>query len=89
MVGLGASTKGNIILQYCQLDSSLLNVIGEVNEDKFGKYTPGTSIPIRSEDSVLAEAPDYLLVLPWHLRTYFDASQKFKKHRLLYPIYQE
>lgn len=86
VAALGASTKGNIILQYCQLDRTLISVIGEVNEDKFGKYTPGTHIPIESEDSVLKGAPDYLLVLPWHLRTFFDLSSKFRENNLIYPI---
>ncbi len=86
VAGLGASTKGNVILQYCQLDSSLLPVIGEVNEDKFGKYTPGTQIPIRSEDWVIEQAPDYLLVLPWHLHTFFKEAEKFKDQNLIYPI---
>ncbi len=86
VVGLGASTKGNVILQYCQVNSDLLDVVGEVNDDKFGKYTPGTNIPIRSEDSVLEMSPDYLLVLPWHLYEFFENSEKFKEHNLLYPI---
>ena len=86
VAGLGASTKGNIILQYCQLDSTLVPVIGEVNEDKFGKCTPGTNIPIRCEDSVLEACPDYLLVLPWHLHAFFDQSDKFKDQNLIYPI---
>lgn len=86
VAGLGASTKGNVILQYCQLDSSLIPVIGEVNDDKFGKYTPGTNIPIHSEDSVLEACPDYLLVLPWHLHAFFDQSDKFKDKNLIYPL---
>ncbi len=66
--GYGASTKGNVILQFCGLNSNDLYGIAEVNEDKFGKYTPGSKIPIQSESVIKKENPDYLLVLPWHFR---------------------
>lgn len=66
--GYGASTKGNVLLQYCGIDRSLLPAIAEVNEDKFGSYTPGTLIPIISEREARAARPDYYLVLPWHFR---------------------
>jgi hypothetical protein len=68
VAGYGASTKGNVILQFCSLCESDIFAIAEVNEDKYGRYTPGTLIPIQSEEVVKAEAPDYLLVLPWHFR---------------------
>jgi hypothetical protein len=67
-VGMGASTKGNVILQYCGIDRDLLPCIAEVNEDKFGCFTPGTHIPICSEADALARKPDVMLVLPWHFR---------------------
>jgi NDP-4-keto-2,6-dideoxyhexose 3-C-methyltransferase len=66
--GLGASTKGNVVLQYCGIDASLVDCIAEVNEDKFGCFTPGTEIPIVSEDEASAQEPDIYLVLPWHFR---------------------
>lgn len=66
--GYGASTKGNVLLQFCNLTARDLPAIAEVNEDKFGAYTPRTLIPIRTEAEVRALQPDYLLVLPWHFR---------------------
>ncbi len=66
--GYGASTKGNVVLQYCNLTTKEIPAIAEVNEDKFGAYTPGTQIPILSEADVRAKKPDYLMVLPWHFR---------------------
>ena len=66
--GYGASTKGNVILQFCDLTSRDLPCIAEVNEDKFGAYTPGSAIPIVSEREARERKPDYLLVLPWHFR---------------------
>ena len=70
--GLGASTKGNVLLQYFEIDESLVTKIGEVNQDKFGKFTPGSLIPIVSEEDLLALNSDYLLVLPWHFRPFFE-----------------
>jgi hypothetical protein len=66
--GYGASTKGNVILQFCGITPALLPCIAEVNPDKFGSFTPGTGIPIVSEAEAHAQRPDYLLVLPWHFR---------------------
>lgn len=84
--GLGASTKGNVILQYCGITPADLEAIGEVNSDKFGSYTPGTNIPIISEDELLAKKPDYLLVLPWHFRKFFEANPKFHGLTLVFPL---
>jgi hypothetical protein len=67
-LGYGASTKGNVILQYCGLGVSDVPYIAEVNPDKFGSYTPSTLIPIISEQEARAMKPDYFLVLPWHFR---------------------
>ena len=67
-LGYGASTKGNVILQYCGITAEELPFIGEVNEEKFGAFTPGSLIPIIPEAQAKAMAPDYFLVLPWHFR---------------------
>jgi NDP-4-keto-2,6-dideoxyhexose 3-C-methyltransferase len=86
VVGLGASTKGNVLLQYFGLGPDLLPVIAEVNADKFGSFTPGTLIPIAPESEVLASAPDYLLVLPWHFRGFFLGHPAFKGRKLVFPL---
>ena len=86
--GLGASTKGNVLLQYFGIDASLLSVIGEVNEDKFGSFTPGTLIPLAAEADVLNSNPDYLLVLPWHIRNFFLALPSMKGRKLVFPLPQ-
>ena len=69
IVGYGASTKGNVVLQYCGITEQLLPCIAEVNEDKFGAFTPGTLIPIVSEAEAKALKPDFMLVLPWHFKS--------------------
>lgn len=69
ILGYGASTKGNVLLQFCGFSASDLPAIAEVNPDKFGKVTPGSLIPIISEKEARATKPDYMLVLPWHFKT--------------------
>lgn len=86
VVGLGASTKGNVLLQYFGIGPELLSVIAEVNPDKFGSFAPGTLIPIASETEVLSSKPDYLLVLPWHFRGFFVRHPAFKGKKLVFPL---
>ena len=66
--GYGASTKGNVLLQFCGFTEKDIPCIAEVNPDKFGSYTPGSLIPIVSEADAHAQKPDYFLVLPWHFK---------------------
>lgn len=66
--GLGASTKGNVILQFCGFTAADLPCIAEVNEDKFGCLTPGTKIPIIPQKEADAKKPDFYLVMPWHFK---------------------
>jgi hypothetical protein len=68
VAGYGASTKGNVLLQFCNFTVRDIPYIAEVNPDKFGALTPGTSIPIISENEARSRRPDYFLVLPWHFR---------------------
>jgi hypothetical protein len=68
VLGYGASTKGNVMLQYAGIDRRLLPAIAEVNADKFGRVTPGTGIPIIPEADAHAMKPDHFLVMPWHFR---------------------
>jgi len=68
--GYGASTKGNVLLQHYGLDSNKIECIFEVNEEKFGCFTPGTNIPIVPEANIEDFKPDYLLVLPWHFKDF-------------------
>jgi hypothetical protein len=68
VLGYGASTKGNVMLQFAGLGTEHLEAIAEVNQDKYGRVTPGSNIPIVSEAEAAALKPDYYLVLPWHFR---------------------
>lgn len=89
VMGLGASTKGNVLLQTTGITPDLVSKVGDVNPYKFGRFMPGTNIPIVSEADVLAENPDYLLVLPWHFReTFMVTLEPFLSRggRLIFPL---
>jgi NDP-4-keto-2,6-dideoxyhexose 3-C-methyltransferase len=83
---LGASTKGNVLLQYCGLSIKEVEFVGEVNSEKFGCYTPGTWIPIIPEQELLAKKPDYMIVLPWHFRDFFVSNKKYSGMNLIFPL---
>ena len=72
----GASTKGNTLLQFCDLNVGLIRKAADRDEKKIGKITIGTKIPIISEEQARAEMPDYFLVLPWHLIDFFKEREK-------------
>ena len=87
--GLGASTKGNVLLNYSKINSDHIPMIGEVNQDKFGSYTPGSLIPIIDERRILEMKPDYLLFLPWHFKEH--AVSKYSDYltdggRFIFPL---
>jgi GDP-D-mannose dehydratase len=63
----GASTKGNCLLQYANLDVTRISYAVERNLQKVGKMTV-TGIPIIAEETMRQQPPEYLLVLPWHFR---------------------
>jgi NDP-4-keto-2,6-dideoxyhexose 3-C-methyltransferase len=89
VVGLGASTKGNVLLQFFGIDNSLLPYISERNPEKVGLRTLGTDIEIVSEERARELAPSDMLVLIWFFkdellrreRSYLEAGG-----RLLFPM---
>jgi NDP-4-keto-2,6-dideoxyhexose 3-C-methyltransferase len=85
IAALGASTKGNVTLQTWGVTADDIQVVGEVNPDKDGSFTPGTWIPIKNEDSVIEEY-DVFVILPWHFKNFFINSSKFKGKKLLFPL---
>ena len=87
--GYGASTKGNVLLQFCGLSRSELDCIADVNPDKHGCFTPGTNIPIVSEADAHARNPDYFLVLPWHFRDNLVAREReflSRGGKMIFPL---
>ena len=85
----GASTKGNTLLQYCNLDAGHIVAAAERNPEKWGCRTPRTNIPIVSEEEARAARPDYFLVLPWHFRSEFvrrEAAFLEGGGKLVFPL---
>jgi len=76
VMGYGASTKGNVILQFCNINSKLIKYICEVNKDKDNCYTPGSKIKIITENLAKKIKPDYYLVLPWHFKKFIIKKEK-------------
>jgi len=89
ILGYGASTKGNVLLQYCGITKQDIPFIAEVNEDKFGAYTPGSLIPIIPEEKARSMHPDFFFVLPWHFRDSILArEQEFMSNggKFIFPL---
>lgn len=89
IIGYGASTKGNVLLQYYKINKSNLNFIADRNPYKFNKYTPGTMIKIISEERARKMKPDYFFVLPWHFkREILNREKKMRKKgtKLIFPL---
>lgn len=89
VMGYGASTKGNVLLQFCGFTPSDIEAIAEVNPDKFGRVTPGSGIPIVPEEEMRERQPDYLIVFPWHFRDNIVAREDNylrKGGRLIFPL---
>jgi 2-polyprenyl-3-methyl-5-hydroxy-6-metoxy-1,4-benzoquinol methylase len=66
IVGISAPAKGNTLLNYCKIDSEILDYVTERNPFKIGKFTPGMHIPVYSDEKLLEDQPDYALILAWN-----------------------
>ena len=69
IIGYGASTKGNIVLNHCNINDTHLKYICDANPYKFNRYTPGSNIKIISKEEMRKKRPKYLLVLIWSFRS--------------------
>ena len=68
VIGYGASTKGNIVLNHCGIDSKKLRYICDANPYKFNRFTPGSNIKIISKQKMRTLKPKFLLILIWSFR---------------------
>jgi SAM-dependent methyltransferase len=79
IVGYGAAAKGNILLNYFDIDSQILDYVVDSTPYKQGLYTPGTHVPIYEEDTIYKTHPDYLLILAWNFKE--EIMEKNNKHK--------
>ncbi|HCT75979.1 MAG TPA: SAM-dependent methyltransferase [Micromonosporaceae bacterium] len=89
VVGYGAPGKGNTLLNHCGVRSDLLEYTVDRNPHKHGMFLPGTHIPIHDPSRIGLDKPDYILVLPWNLRTELTAQLSYVREwggRLVFPI---
>ena len=89
IIGYGASTKGNVILNYCGVTNKDIHYICDANQKKINKYTPGSFIKIISKDKMRKLKPKYLLVLIWSFRTeVIKQEEKFIRNggKLIFPL---
>lgn len=85
IAGIGAPAKGSTLLNYCGINPSILSFTTEKNPFKVGRFTPGTHIPILTDEQLLAAKPAYALILPWNfapeimknLQAFRNAGGKF------------
>ena len=83
--GYGASTKGNVLLQFCGITNKDIVAIADRNPEKWGKVTPGTNIPIVSETLMRQAKPDYLLALPWSFMEEFQKREPWARWIVPFP----
>jgi hypothetical protein len=85
----GASTKGNVLLQYYKIDNRLIDYVAERNKRKYNLFTPGSNIKIISEIRSRFFNPDYYLVLPWHFKKEILSREKIirkKGTKFIFPL---
>jgi hypothetical protein len=76
---MGASTKGNVLLQLSNLNSKKISCIYDINKEKFNKFTPCSNIKILNENKLRNSKHDYIIILIWHFKDYI--LKKIKKIR--------
>jgi C-methyltransferase C-terminal domain/Putative zinc binding domain/Methyltransferase domain len=89
VVGYGAPGKGNTLLNHCGIRPDLLAYTVDRNPYKHGRFTPGTRIPILPPERIAEDKPDYVLILPWNLRTELTAQLSYVGEwggKLVFPI---
>ena len=85
----GASTKGNVLLQYYNIKNDLIDFVAERNNKKYSLYTPGSKIKIISEILSRFYKPNYYLVLPWHFKKEILLREKIirkKGTKFIFPL---
>lgn len=80
IIGYGASAKGNVLTNYCNITTDLLDYVVDSTSYKQGKYTPGTHIPIFPESKLEKETPDYALLMSWNFADeIIEKNQKYRE----------
>jgi 2-polyprenyl-3-methyl-5-hydroxy-6-metoxy-1,4-benzoquinol methylase len=68
VIAYGAAAKGNTLINYAGIRPDLIPCVVDRNPAKQGKFMPGSRIPIVDESCIMAEKPDYVVIIPWNIR---------------------
>ena len=89
IAGYGAAAKGTILLNFAGIGQEVLEFVADRNVHKQGRYIPGVRLPIVAPERILAQQPDYLLILPWNFKDEIMEQQaEFRRRggRFIVPV---
>ena len=69
VVAYGAAAKGNTLLNYCGIKNDLIDFVVDANPHKQNKFLPASHIPVFEESEIRKTRPDFVLILPWNLKS--------------------
>lgn len=84
IIGIGAATKGNTLLNYCKIDNTLIDFITDSSPLKIGKFTPGSHIPIKSDKDITPDIK-FALILPWNIAKFLKKKLKHLNLQFIIP----
>ena len=68
VIAVGAAAKGNTMMNFAGIRPDLIHYVVDKNPAKQGKYMPGSRIPIKTEEYLRHDEPNYIIILPWNLK---------------------
>lgn len=84
IIGIGAATKGNTLLNYCKIDNSLIDFVTDSSPLKIGKFTPGSHILIKDDKDITPDI-NYALILPWNIADFLKKKLKNLNLKFIIP----
>lgn len=79
VVGYGAAAKGNTLINYCGIKNDLISFVSDANPNKQNKFLPSSHIPVYSEEKIIDEKPDFIIIFPWNLKNEILYQLKYAK----------
>jgi 2-polyprenyl-3-methyl-5-hydroxy-6-metoxy-1,4-benzoquinol methylase len=79
VVAYGAAAKGNTLLNYCGIKNDLIDFVVDANPHKQNKFLPASHIPVVDENEIKKTKPDYVLILPWNLKSEITSQLSYIK----------
>jgi hypothetical protein len=89
VVAYGAAAKGNTLLNFCGVGGDFIDYVADRSPLKQGKRLPGSHIPVVAPERIAETRPDYVLVLPWNIRSEIAQQLAYVRNwggRLVVPI---